>query len=89
MCPAPPEFQEGELIVAFLQRERESGEWEVVSLSYGTRPIPVPEARDAYHARVVEMTKILEMEESKSRGEAILDWLMRCIESPYTRLDGA
>jgi hypothetical protein len=89
MCPMPPEFPEGSQVLAFLNRFRGSPDWETVSLSYGARALPDAEARDACHARVLEMIRILEISDPAKKRAAIVEWLVACAESPHTRWDAA
>lgn len=89
-CPAPPRYTPGETIVVFLApSRRDPNHLETCSLSYGARPLPDAAARKAYTDRVREYLGLIGAAEPEARKAALLGWLVRCVEEPATRWDGA
>jgi hypothetical protein len=86
LCPAPPLYLKGELVVAFL--EREGDEWSTVGLSYGTLYPQGDELDDTKRmvraALLVQQSPLPteELEESKLR------WSVEAAALPGTRWHG-
>ena len=85
VCPAPPRYEPGATVLAFLVRDDRFGGWQTVHLSYGTL-YPPPEAVPVYAARVREALT-LQHRKSLDRVDR-MEWLVRCSENRATRWDG-
>ncbi|GMU00141.1 hypothetical protein KH5H1_42600 [Corallococcus caeni] len=94
LCPAPPHYEPGQAVIAFLKRE--GGLWRTVALSYGTR---YPESDDelAAYRRAVTRFRVTQEQaivaRAAGRGEAgvqaaLTDWQVLAAEHPATRWDG-
>lgn len=85
-CPAPPVFEAGRRVLAFLTQERE--ETVSVGLASGTR-YPTPEQVNAYRVAVSEAVGL--QDPGRSRPPSIADrraWQLRRVAQPATRADG-
>jgi hypothetical protein len=82
-CPAPPRYDAGATVLAFLVRDIDG--WQTAHLSYGTL-YPSPEDLPIYAARVREALT-LQSREQLDRADRI-EWLVRCAEHRATRWDG-
>jgi len=89
ICPAPPRYVPGETVLVFLKQSKRFGGWQTCSLSYGTIVLDDQAARDDYVARVCEWLDIAAIQDTDQRRMQTLEWLLRCIESPHTRWEGA
>lgn len=88
VCPRPPSYPEGEVVLAFLSWDEEDGVHRTVGLSYGTKIVPAEERR-LFAARVRELFVLREREgEAWRESAAFVDWAVRCAEEPGTRSDG-
>ncbi|AGC47705.1 hypothetical protein MYSTI_06432 [Myxococcus stipitatus DSM 14675] len=93
MCPAPPSYEEGHVVVAFLTRR--AGKWRTVALSYGTRYPASPDDTEAYR-RAVTLAKSAQDQWTQARivgrrtdlEAARVDWHVRVSTHPATRWDG-
>lgn len=84
-CPAPPRYDPGATVLAFLSRDDRHGTWQTVHLSYGT-VYPSPQDLLIYAARVREAAA-LQSKKSLDRVDR-MEWLVRCTEDRATRWDG-
>ncbi|WP_342375808.1 hypothetical protein NVS55_31615 [Myxococcus stipitatus] len=93
MCPAPPRYEEGHTVVAFLTRR--AGKWRTVALSYGTRYPASPDDTEAYR-HAVTLAKNAQDRWTQARivgrrtdlEAARVDWHVRASVHPATRWDG-
>lgn len=88
VCPAPDRYPEGKTLLVFLNWKKEIQAYHARSLSYATKQLE-PKELDVYLSRLEELSKI-----PAEKGEAppsadTLDWLVRCMEHPATRWEGA
>ncbi|MBL8919159.1 MAG: hypothetical protein JNJ54_09890 [Myxococcaceae bacterium] len=81
LCPAPPDYREGETVVAFLSRDKDT--WDTVALSYGTR-YPGDARSLAQTKHVIELAARL----LRGTSEPPMGWLLLAIAHPSTRWDG-
>ncbi len=93
-CPAPPRYEQGLLVVAFLTRW--NGTWSTVGLSYGTRYPTNNDEAQAYR-RVVELAvkaqkqaspRVPYREDEQALASAPVDWEVLAASHPATRWDG-
>ncbi|MFY1830386.1 hypothetical protein ACN47A_31020 [Myxococcus fulvus] len=94
LCPAPPRYAQGLLVVAFLSRWQ--GTWSTVGLSYGTRYPTNNDEAQAYR-RVVELAvkaqskaspRVPYREDEQALASAPVDWEVLAASHPATRWDG-
>lgn len=83
ICPAPPRYEVGRTVVAFLKRG-EAGWW-TVGLSYGTLYPAIEEVRD-YRELVKEAVRLQSAITVTEAGS--LDWLVDAASRPGTRWHG-
>ncbi|MEM9556936.1 MAG: hypothetical protein AAGC60_21940 [Acidobacteriota bacterium] len=83
MCPAPPHYEPGERVLAFLSRD--DGGWRTVALSYGTL-YPDDEALEDFRL-LIDRAIDLQTDE-KAAERAPIDWLVRAAALPGTRWHG-
>lgn len=82
----PENFQEGQTLLLFLSKRQEEEGYEVVSETYGVKKLADKDLK-IYVKRLEELGKILSAE--KPDKEQLVEWLVRLIEEPATRWDGA
>lgn len=80
-------FTEGTEVLAFLQWKPCA--WSVDPLSRGIIQIQGDSMRQAYSKRIRELVEIHELPRFDERRPAIMEWIVRCCESPLTRWEGA
>jgi hypothetical protein len=91
ICPAPPHYEAGLSVVAFLARYE--GKWRTVGLSYGTRyPTSTGEA-EAYKRAITQAHEAQQEAAPAPDGGVALeepgtDWLVLAASHPATRWDG-
>lgn len=86
-CPAPPRFDHGRRVLAFLGREHE--EWAIVGLASGTRYPPTPDQVTAYRTAVGEAVGLQDPRRSRPTSTAERRaWQLRRVATPATRWDG-
>ncbi|MBZ4419406.1 hypothetical protein [Myxococcus sp. RHSTA-1-4] len=94
VCPAPPRYEPGLAVVAFLTLE--GGRWRTVSLSYGTRYPTSHSEADAYREAVTRAHAIQEQwTQVRASGRTADDmaaartsWQVLAAAHPATRWDG-
>jgi hypothetical protein len=84
VCPAPPEYRAGQVVVAFLTRRGAS--WDTVDLSYGTR-YPGDAKRLADMKQVIALASTMP-QRGGSDEEPPMSWVLTAISHPATRWDG-
>src|SRR5215475_6813456 len=88
VCPAPPHYEEGATVLAFLTRSQDSPGYFTVGLSYGAKSLN-NRGIEVYSARIRELIEIEERTDPNARRERLVEWLVRCAEEPATRWEGA
>jgi len=88
ICPAPPRYEKGLAVVAFLKRR--AGKWRTVAMSYGTRYPASNDDADAYRRAVTLARDAQErsVDGSGNLDAARVDWHVRVSDHPMTRWDG-
>jgi hypothetical protein len=86
-CPAPPVYDVGHRVLAFLARE--DGRWQTVALSYGTRYPETPAEVEAYRSAIVEALVLQDPARPRPLSLASKrQWQLRRAAQPATRWDG-
>lgn len=85
ICPAPPHYDSGTWVVVFLSREKHV--YQTYALSYGVKTV-TQEDITIYRDRIVEMQKILMIENKDDQFLQTVEWLVKCAEHPATRQEG-
>lgn len=89
ICPAPPQFDKGAEIIAFLDPKSDSDkDYEVHALSYGVKIMYQHEFITTYKLRIKEMQEIIKIADPKQRVQETQQWLVSCAENPITRWEG-
>jgi hypothetical protein len=88
VCPAPPYYEEGATVLAFLTRSQDSPGYFTVGLSYGAKSLN-NRGIEVYSARIRELIEIEEQTDPNARRGRLVEWLVRCAEEPATRWEGA
>lgn len=86
-CPKPPRYLAGEKVLVFLRKNGKN--WRTCHRSYGTRIINGHVDIEAYDDRIGELLNIIQRDDQSDRRAETIDWLVRCVEHPTTRWDGA
>jgi hypothetical protein len=87
VCPAPPHYEEGATVLAFLRRSQDSPGYFTVGLSYGAKSLN-NRGIEVYSARIRELIEIEEQTDPNARRERLVEWLVRCAEETATRWEG-
>jgi hypothetical protein len=88
ICPAPPHYEEGKTMLAFLTSCKEGDGYLTVGLSYGAKNLST-QALEVYLARLRELVEI-ERQTDKTEGQKqLIEWFVRCAEESATRWEGA
>jgi len=88
VCPAPDRYPEDRTQLVFLKWRKEIQGYHARGLSYATKEL-APRALEVYLLRLEELSKIPAEKRDEAPSPATLDWLVRCIEGPATRWEGA
>ena len=84
LCPAPPRFERGHVVIAFLCEDELPDDHVVAVLDLDE------DARTVYLARIEEWCALeRERLDDDERRAAEREWLLRCVEDPRTRWEGA
>lgn len=86
-CPKPARYLAAESVLVFLRKN--AAGWRTCHRGDGTRVINEPVEIETYSVRIRELLNIIERDDENERGAETIDWLVRCIEHPTTRWDGA
>jgi hypothetical protein len=86
-CPAPPRYEKGKTVLAFLTSNEQTGRFRTVGLSYGTKYGSRREL-EVYSARIREFVEIEQQPDSALRRQQLVEWFVRCAEEPATRREG-
>jgi hypothetical protein len=85
ICPAPPHYEKGTYVLAFLERQK--GKFTTHALSYGSKTLS-PAEIGIYKDRIVEIQKINKMDDGLDKFEQTVEWLVKCAEQQATRWEG-
>jgi hypothetical protein len=88
ICPAPGVFYVGEQVLAFIDKREKADDFYVHALSYGVKHGLSLQDYQIYKTRILEMKMIDRECDLKKKDDQVLDWLVRCAESPVTRWEG-
>jgi len=88
ICPAPPRFEEGKPVLAFLRRARDGNGYMTVALSYGAKTLSETQSK-AYLDRIADWTLLKRQHPTRVPTNAVVEWLVRCVENPATLHEGA
>lgn len=87
LCPRPPSFEKDENVVVFLRPYKfVKNSYATVSFFYGKKTLS-PDNLTIYQERIREILEINSEENEKVKNEKIVEWLVKCVEHPVTRLD--
>jgi hypothetical protein len=86
ICPAPPRYEVGLPVIAFLEHDKR-GRYDTVGLSYGTL-YPEPNEVETYKALVKLAVAARSIEDAATRDKARVDWHVRAAIAPATRWHG-
>jgi hypothetical protein len=86
LCPAPPRYEAGLTVLAFLERGTK-GRYETVGLSYGTL-YPEPPEVDLFRQLVRRASTAQAAADAGARETARVEWLVRAAGPPATRWHG-
>jgi hypothetical protein len=87
-CPAPDRYPLGKSQLVFLKWSKKLRGYVAPGLSYATRPIEEP-VLGLYLRRMEELSRIPAEKPGEPPSAETLDWLVRCMEHPATRWEGA
>jgi len=87
-CPSPARFPEGKTLLLFLKWSKRLRGYCTSGLSYGAKELDEP-SLEVYLRRLEELSKIPAEPPGAGPSPWTLDWLVRCIEHPATRWEGA
>jgi hypothetical protein len=87
-CPAPPHYEIGDTVLAFLTPSESSSDYITVGLSYGSKSLNATEI-GIYSARIHELIEIEKQTDPDARLLQLIEWLVLCAEHPATRWEGA
>lgn len=85
ICPQPAYYEPNTWVMAFLDFEQ--GVFNTHALSYGSKTLQ-PDELKVYQERVLEMQKILTLQDPFEQYKQTLDWLITCAEHPATQWEG-
>ena len=88
ICPAPPYFPVGKNVLAFLKPSEDPKGYATVALSYGAKNLSDEEAL-AYGERISAWLDLERLHGAQVPAEAITEWLVRCVETPVLKWEGA
>ncbi len=86
ICPEPPIYVENTTIIAFLDKRKDT--YSTHALNYGLKTLKTNEDLDIYKNRIIEIQKILKIDDEKVKFEQTVEWLVMCAENPITRWEG-
>lgn len=85
ICPAPPHYEKGTTVLAFLTKA--DGKYRTHALSYGAKTLSLPEIA-VYKSRIQEMQQILTITDADTKFMETVEWLVKCTEHAATRWEG-
>lgn len=85
ICPAPPHYQKGTSVLAFLTKA--DGKYRTHALSYGSKTLSLPEIA-IYKSRIQEMQQIVKIADPDTKFMETIEWLVKCTEHEATRWEG-
>ena len=89
ICPAPPDYPDKKMVIAFLGKEDTSKTYYTIGLSYGSKIMENDIEINAFKTRILEYIEILKINNKRNRELATIEWLVKCAENKYTRWEGA
>lgn len=89
ICPAPPDYPDKKMVIAFLGKEDTSKTYFTYGLSYGSKIMENDIEINAFKTRILEYIEILKIKNKHNRELATIEWLVKCAENKYTRWEGA
>jgi hypothetical protein len=89
ICPAPANYPDKKMVIAFLGKEDTSNVYYTVGLSYGSKIMDSEAELNTFKQRITEYIEILKITNKKNRKIATVEWLVKCAEDKNTRWDGA
>jgi hypothetical protein len=87
VCPAPANYPDGKMVLAFLVNDT-GALYHTVGLSYGAKEMDSEEDMNAYKVRIMEYLDILKLKTKQQRELATVEWLVKCAENKVTRWEG-
>jgi hypothetical protein len=87
-CPAPPHYEVGDTVLAFLTPSEFGSYYITAGLSYGSKSLNRDEI-DIYSARIRELVEIEKQTNTDTRLQQLVEWMVLCAEHPTTRWEGA
>lgn len=88
ICPQPDTYPEGKVVLAFLCRSKRHGDWVAPGLSYASKLLS-EDGLAVYERRVLELGAMEGGRSLKVVDENVVEWLVKCMEYPATRWEGA
>lgn len=89
ICPAPPNYPDKEMVIAFLGKEDTIGTYFTYGLSYGSKIMENDKELNSFKTRINEYIDILKIKNKRKRKLETVEWLVKCAEDKYTRWEGA
>lgn len=89
ICPSPARYPDGETVVAFINKDKESDLFYTNGLSYGSKVVSSEEELNHYKNSILSYFNIQKQSNKKRRNELITEWLVQLCTSRLTRWDGA
>lgn len=86
ICPSPPMYYEKTSVIAFLDNNK-SGGYSTHALSYGSKTLDSI-GISTYKDRIIEIQKILKLQDSVSKRTETIEWLVKCAEKKTTSWEG-
>jgi hypothetical protein len=87
VCPAPPYYEDGATVIAFLNNRKDQEWYYTQALSYGVKILD-KRGITIYKDRIREMQAILKLNNTDLQNSKTVDWLLRCAQKNETRWEG-
>ena len=88
VSPEPPVYLPGEELIAFLDKDKKTGSYNTHALSYGVKHFTDKEGILIYKQRILEMQFINILANGREKNREMVEWMVRCATSKYTRWEG-
>jgi hypothetical protein len=88
ICPMPDQYPFGKTVLAFLAWDDKRKGYIAPGLSYASKALEADDLK-LYLERIGELSQIPEEKRAEKPSDETVDWLVRCIEHPSTRWEGA
>ncbi len=89
ICPAPADYPDKKVVIAFLAKDDTSKTYYTVGLSYGSKIMDSENEITSFKKRISEYLEILKIKNKRKRKSATVEWLVKCAEDKFTRWEGA